>query len=160
VYGGGGITPDVFVKPAPLSKTTQLLEVRSAIFDYAVEYAAKHPDLTKDLTITPSIVEDFVQYSAGKDFAPVADIREALSKSEDRSFIERSLKAEIIASKYGVDASYPYRLEGDTQVEKAIEMFPEAQKLASVAADLRLKNVPGVPGMAGSRAAQATPKPN
>src|SRR5436305_10444031 len=34
VYGGGGITPDVFVKPAPLSRTTQLLEVRSAIFNY------------------------------------------------------------------------------------------------------------------------------
>src|SRR5207245_1970946 len=42
VYGGGGITPDVFVKPAPLSRITQLLEVRSAIFNYAVEYASSH----------------------------------------------------------------------------------------------------------------------
>ena len=41
VYGGGGITPDVIVKPAQLSRTTQLLEVRSAIFNYAVEYAAE-----------------------------------------------------------------------------------------------------------------------
>src|SRR6266513_2965642 len=57
VYGGGGITPDVFVKPAPLTRTTQLLEVRSAIFNYAVDYAAKHPDLNKELVITPQIVE-------------------------------------------------------------------------------------------------------
>jgi carboxyl-terminal processing protease len=158
VYGGGGITPDVFVKPAPLTKTTQLLEVRSAIFDYAVQYAAKHPDLTKELEITPSIVEDFVQYAASKDFATLADIRDALTKPDDRNFIERSLKAEIIASKYGVEASYPFRLQGDMQVEKAIEIFPEAQKLASVAADLRLKGAPGTPSEAGTRAAQATPK--
>ncbi len=49
VYGGGGITPDVIVKPPQLSRTTQLLEVRSALFNYGVEYAAKHPDLTKEL---------------------------------------------------------------------------------------------------------------
>src|SRR6059058_3313120 len=47
VYGGGGITPDIFVKPAPLSRTTQLLEVRSAIFNYGVDYVAKHPDVTR-----------------------------------------------------------------------------------------------------------------
>src|SRR5436853_840165 len=33
VYGGGGITPDVLVKQPTLSRTTQLLEVRSAIFN-------------------------------------------------------------------------------------------------------------------------------
>src|SRR5438552_9890523 len=51
VYGGGGITPDIFVKPAPLSRTTQLLEVRSAIFNYGVDYVAKHPDVTEDVAI-------------------------------------------------------------------------------------------------------------
>src|ERR1051325_3025672 len=40
VYGGGGITPDVFVKPAPLTRTTQILEVRSAIFNFGVDYVA------------------------------------------------------------------------------------------------------------------------
>ena len=49
VYGGGGITPDVMIKPPQLSRTTQILEVRSAIFNYAVDYAAKHPDLTKEV---------------------------------------------------------------------------------------------------------------
>src|SRR5207248_9424975 len=85
VYGGGGITPDVFVKPSQLSRTTQLLEVRSAIFNYAVEYAAKHPELSpKELTITPAIIEDFSRFAADKDIAPIADIREALQKPDDR----------------------------------------------------------------------------
>src|ERR1043165_8034003 len=62
VYGGGGITPDVFVKPAPLTRTTQILEVRSAIFNYGVDYVAKHPDVTKDVSVTPAVIEDFTNF--------------------------------------------------------------------------------------------------
>jgi len=156
VYGGGGITPDVLAKPAQLSRTTQLLEVRSALFNYGVEYVAKHPDVTKDVQITPELVEDFVHYAADKEMAPLGDIRDALNKPEDRKFIEHSIKAEIIAAKFGFDASYPYRLEGDMQVEKALEVLPQAQKLASLAADAQSKEAHG--GDATNRSAQATPK--
>jgi carboxyl-terminal processing protease len=157
VYGGGGITPDVFVKPAPLSRATQLLEVRSAIFNYGVEYAAKHPDVTKDLVITPSIVEDFVHYASDKDIAPLSDIRDAMQKPNDRQYIERALKAEIIAAKFGFDASYPFRLQGDNQIEKALEVLPESQKLAMKAAALRGNPIPGA-NDAGTARAQASPK--
>jgi carboxyl-terminal processing protease len=157
VYGGGGITPDVFVKPAPLSRTTQLLEVRSALFNYGVEYAAKHPDVTKDVVITPQVVEDFVRYAADKEIAPLADIRDALTKPNDRNYIERALKAEIIAAKFGYDASYPYRLEGDNQIEKALEVLPESQKLAMKAAAMHGNEGHGTPD-AGTARAQANPK--
>src|SRR3989442_522749 len=94
VFGGGGITPDVMVKPAPLTRTTQLLEVRSAIFNYGVVYAAKHPELNKDLVITPQIIEDFARFAADKDIAPLDDIRQAIDKPNDRKYLERALKAE------------------------------------------------------------------
>jgi len=156
VYGGGGITPDIFVKPAPLSRATQLLEVRSAIFNYGVDYVAKHPDVTEEVTITPAVMEDFVRFASEKDIAPVADIREALTKANDRGFIERALKAEIIAAKFGFDASYPYRLQGDNQIAKAIEVLPDSQKLAEKAAALHA--APGANSSdAGTRAAQALP---
>ncbi|HJQ35872.1 MAG TPA: S41 family peptidase [Thermoanaerobaculia bacterium] len=158
VYGGGGITPDVMIKQPQLSRTTQLLEVRSAIFNYAVEYAAKHPDVNKDVQVTPAMLEEFVRFSADKEVAPEAEIREALQKPEDRKFLERALKAEIVAAKYGFDASYPYRLQGDAQVEKAIELFPEAQKLAALAARVRGSEGEGRQGDTGTRAAQANPK--
>src|SRR5687768_218076 len=157
VYGGGGITPDHMVKQPELSRTTQLLEVRSAIFNYAVEYAAKHPDLTKELPITPAIIEEFVRFAADKEVAPEADIRDALQNADDRKFVERALKAEIVAAKYGYDASYPYRLQGDAQVEKALEVFPEAQKLATLAA-AHGRSVEDAVGNAGTRSAQANPK--
>jgi carboxyl-terminal processing protease len=153
VYGGGGITPDSIIKQPTLSRTTQVLEVRSAIFNYAVEYAAKHPDLTREITVTPAMVEEFVRFAAEKEVAAEEDIRGALTKAEDRKYIERALKAEIVAAKFGYDASYPYRLQGDAQVEKALELFPEAQKLASTAADARNRGGDSS-GVAGTRAAQ------
>jgi carboxyl-terminal processing protease len=157
VYGGGGITPDVIVKQPQLARTTQLLEVRSAIFNYAVEYAAKHPNVTKDIEITPAIVEEFVRHAAAAEIASEADIRDTLTKPEDRKYLHRALKAEIIAAKYGYDASYPYRLQGDAQVEKALEAFPEAQKLAT-AADARSHEGDRPSNSAGTRSAQANPK--
>src|SRR5437867_2708704 len=157
VYGGGGITPDVMVKQAPLSRISQLLEVRSAIFNYGVEYAAKHPELNKDLVISPQIIEDFVRYAADKDIASLDDIRQAIDKPNDRKYLERALKAEIVAAKFGFDASYPFRLQGDNQIEKALDVFPEAQKLAMAAADARAHGA-GSPADAGSRAAQAIPR--
>jgi carboxyl-terminal processing protease len=157
VYGGGGITPDVIVKPPELSRTTQLLEVRSAIFNFGVEYAAKHPDLTKDVPITPAMIEEFAHYAASNDIASESDIHDALQKTEDRKYIERALKAEIVAAKYGFDASFPFRVQGDAQVEKALELFPEAQRLATLAASARGRGE-GRDNNAGTSAAQANPK--
>jgi len=159
VYGGGGITPDVIIKQPKLERTTQVLEVRSGIFNYAVEYAAKHPDLKTDLKVTPAMVEELIQHAAKNDVAPEADIRAALQNEVDRKFIERALKAEIVAAKFGFDASYPFRLEGDAQVEKALELFPEAQKLATMAA-IQREGGDVRENSAGTRAAQANPKTN
>ena len=157
VYGGGGITPDVMVKPPALSKVTQLLEVRSAIFNYAVDYNARHPEVDKELVITPAIIEEFTRFAADKDIAPIDEIRTTLQQPNDHRYIERALKAEIVAAKYGFDASYPFRLQGDTQVEKALDLFPEAQKLASLAAEVRAHGTNGT-GDAAGRTAQANPK--
>jgi len=160
VYGGGGITPDVIVKQPTLLRTTQLLEVRSAIFNYAVEYAAKNPELDKDMAVTPAMMEAFVHHATAAEIASEQDIRAALDKADDRNYIQRALKAEIIAAKYGFDASYPYRLQGDAQVEKALTLFPDAQKLASTAASARGRASDGRSGDTGVRAAQANPKTN
>jgi carboxyl-terminal processing protease len=137
VYGGGGITPDVIVKPPTLSRTTQLLEVRSAIFNYAVDYAAKHPDMNKDVAVTPAMIEDFAKFAAEKEIATLDEIHQALAKPDDKKYIDRALKAELVAARYGLDASYPYRLEGDSQVEKALEVLPDSEKLSLKAAEIR-----------------------
>jgi hypothetical protein len=62
-----------------------------------------------------------------------------------------------VAAKFGYDASYPYRLQGDAQVDKALEVFPEAQKLATLAA-ANGRTTEDAVGNAGTRSAQANPK--
>ena len=159
VYGGGGITPDFIVKPEKLSRTTQLLEVKSAIFNYSVEYAAKNPELNKQIQVSPAMLETFVQFAAAKEVAPIVEIREALAKPVDRTYIIQALRSEIVAAKFGYDASYPVRLEGDEQVAKAISLFPEAEKLALNAAKARAEALASseVPS-ANTRKAQRLPR--
>jgi len=137
VYGGGGITPDVVVRPSELSETAQILEVRSAFFNFAVEYFARHPEMSRDIVVNAEIVEEFVQYAVAKEIVKAGVLREALAKERDRAYIKRTLRAELVSAKLGYDASYPIRLEGDEQVAKAIELFPEASKLATKSASLR-----------------------
>ena len=128
------------------------------MFNYGVEYVAKHPDLdAKSFAITPAVIEDFTQYAINKEIALESDIRDVMNQPNDRRYIERVLKSEIVAAKDGFDASYPFRLQGDTQVEKAVSLFPDAQKLSMKAAELRGHDVPEGKGEAGTRAAQASP---
>ncbi|HVT46119.1 MAG TPA: S41 family peptidase [Thermoanaerobaculia bacterium] len=141
VYGGGGITPDYVVKPREISRVVQILEVRSAIFNFAVEYYAKNPDVKSNPDITPRMLEDFARYAASKEIAPLDDIRAALDRPEDRSYIERVLRAEITAARFGFDASYPIRLEGDDQVAKALALLPDAARLAFAAKQLRSQDI-------------------
>ncbi|HVR44823.1 MAG TPA: S41 family peptidase [Thermoanaerobaculia bacterium] len=137
VYGGGGITPDVIVEPRELSRTLQLLEVRSTIFNFGVDYYSRHPELNRDMKVTPAIVEEFIAFADKREIAPGEDVREAIVDPADRTWLERALQAEIIAAKFGFDASYPYRLRGDDQVSRALQLFPEAEKLAARAAAAR-----------------------
>jgi carboxyl-terminal processing protease len=75
VYGGGGITPDHIVKPLELSRVVQLLEVRSAIFDYAVLYASKNPNVGRDVAVEAKMMEEFIQLAADKGIATAPEIR-------------------------------------------------------------------------------------
>lgn len=132
VYGGGGIQPDFIVKPRELPHVLQLLQVRSAIFDFAVRYVAEHPEVTKELSVGDEIIREFVSDAAEREIATEDEIHAVFEEDpRNRDFIERTLKAEIVAAKFGYDASYPFRLLGDEQVERAIELFPEAEKLAA-----------------------------
>lgn len=135
VYGGGGITPDVTIKARELPHVLQVLQVRSAIFNYAVRYVAEHPEITAEFEVTDEILEDFVADAAENEIATREEIEAVLSEDpRNREFLQSALKAEIIAAEFGYDASYPYRLLSDEVVEKAIELFPQAEELASIGA--------------------------
>lgn len=129
VRGGGGITPDIVLEPGEISRVIQLLEARGVIFDYGVAWAAKHPDLDEDFKVTPAMVEEMIAQAVSKDVVPVAAIRTALVDNVARVSVEHAIRSEIVAAKWGFEASYPDRIARDAMVEHALTLFPEAEKL-------------------------------
>ena len=52
------------------------------------------------------MIDEFTRFAADKEIAPVDDIRQTMQKPNDRRYIERALKAEIIAGKITVPDYY------------------------------------------------------
>ncbi|HET6373595.1 MAG TPA: S41 family peptidase, partial [Candidatus Polarisedimenticolia bacterium] len=130
VLGGGGITPDIEVSLEEPSKFCDLLERRTAFFDYAVAYVADHKEAPARDTfrVTDSIVGDFKKFLTRKkiEFTD-KDIQENLA------YIKLSVKAEILAYHYGLEERQKVLTERDGQIQKALEVFPLAQKLTLAA---------------------------
>lgn len=69
VYGGGGITPDMELDaPAYLKPIEINLERQSLFFDFAVKYAAAHPDLGLNFEVTDAVIGEFRQFIKEKNF--------------------------------------------------------------------------------------------
>jgi carboxyl-terminal processing protease len=71
VLSGGGVSPDVTVTDEPMSMVAVTLYSKNYVFDYATEYASKHPtiaDPTK-FALTESEFEQFAKWLENKDFS-------------------------------------------------------------------------------------------
>jgi len=70
VYDGGGIRPDVQLKPRNLSKITISLEGKEMFFDFATKYRREHATIaTADkFRLTDAEYQEFVKWLDGKDY--------------------------------------------------------------------------------------------
>ncbi len=137
VYGGGGITPDYVVKnPSPSPFTSNLL--RRGLFDQFVTAYLDGKGLkirsaySKDLRlfkesfmVSDEILKDFRSFVVQRD----VKINEK-EYGEDLSFIKTRLKASFARSFWGNDGWYPVMLQVDVPFQKALSLFPEAEKIA------------------------------
>lgn len=135
VYGGGGITPDVVVpREENPTNTTMRLYADRIFFEFASEYAAKHPGL-KDQGFRKFATDfqvDAGQVSALENYIKQKDIEFDQDEFEqDLRYIKNLVKAEIASSLWGKDQMYAIRLEADNQLQSALKYFPQAKELAS-----------------------------
>jgi carboxyl-terminal processing protease len=125
VYGGGGITPDYLIhsdrEPTLLSR----LRRENLLFDYAVRFAAVHPDLKPDFAIGDEVVKDLRAFLASRNFKYDAEAFDGARKG-----LELRLRSQIGRVKWGAEAESKVLVEGDIQVQKALTLFDEAAKLA------------------------------
>jgi carboxyl-terminal processing protease len=126
VFGGGGITPDYVIhgekEPLVLSR---MRREDNLFFDYAVRYAAAHPDLKPDFAADEAMVKDFKAFADSRQFK-----YDAKALDEARKTLELRLRSEIARVKWGAEAQSKILAEGDTQIQKALTLFDEAAKLA------------------------------
>jgi carboxyl-terminal processing protease len=138
VYGGGGIRPDVIVPSESLSTAEVDLERASLFFDYATRLVGDDRDKF------PRDFESFAtgwevsdpQFAGFKAFAVEKKVKltPAQLDAEER-YIRRRLKAEVASNLYGLVARYRIDAEGDGQLQKALDLFPQARKLLAASSD-------------------------
>ncbi|HEY2498918.1 MAG TPA: S41 family peptidase [Candidatus Angelobacter sp.] len=124
MYGGGGITPDVKVKPFKTTKFEDSLLVKYAFFNFAKHYLTnRHID--KNFEITDAVMQDFRKFL---DSQKIPYTEADLNEGSD--FIKSSIKTELFISEFGQEEGLRVRAENDPQVVAALDQLPKAKELA------------------------------
>ncbi len=143
VFGGGGITPDIEIKPGPqpgrlfygvFSFVRQLAAGQLAGFrEYRIAEMRYKTRLTaEDLNrypVTDQLVAAFRQYLFTKPQFNVTD--EQFNAHLD--YIRAQMRREIMTAAYGLEAGEQAFLPDDIQFRKAVESFDKARELADIA---------------------------
>ncbi len=132
VYAAGGITPDVIVRNNFDSKLLTQLLARNMFFNFAVEWTAKHPETPETFTVTPEVRAAFFRYVEGAKFSSVDELERQWSADPNRNLIDLALRIEVANVKFGLESGRKVQVSGDTQVQKALGLFDEAARIASL----------------------------
>jgi len=129
VYGGGGITPDVIVEADELTPYSQFLISRNAHFDFAVDYTRRHDIKSTDWKPGPEVLDEFEQWLVDEDLSTKEEASKGFEDPDTRSDSLLRIRAEVFNAKWGQDASHRVRAAGDHQIQRALELFDQANKL-------------------------------
>ena len=121
VYGGGGITPDVTVPEVTLNRFQQLLAREYAFFYFSKRYLAENKTIDHDFEVTPAVMDRFRRFLGEEkiDFTD-ADIADNLP------YIKENIKEELVLSVFGMDQQAKLNTAADPEIQKAIELLPQA----------------------------------
>ncbi|MEP6788329.1 MAG: S41 family peptidase, partial [Acidobacteriota bacterium] len=143
VYSGGGINPDIAVKPQTITLEQNRLEgkIASPIFAFALDLAVGKVAGFESYKVEKPIVYDYdikstdfpitdTVYSAFKQYAEAKYKLTPAQLDHEKSFIGRTLRTELITAAYGSQTSFQVFNEYDEQLLKAIDLLPQAKALA------------------------------
>jgi carboxyl-terminal processing protease len=131
VYGGGGITPDVS-DPAPKYDPFQRLLLTRNVFypftvgvgDFTRYFMAQHPSIPRDFTADDADMKLFLK------FLDQQHIHYTQQEIKDNSdWVKVQIEREALMYTYGLNAGYKVSVDNDPQIDKAIELIPQAKAL-------------------------------
>jgi carboxyl-terminal processing protease len=138
VFGGGGVTPDFVVRldtlteySVQLRRVNLFLEYANAYFDMNREnIKSSYSDYLKfrdNFEVSQKMLDDFKSLAGSKGI-----VFNEEQWNRDEVFIKTSIKSIIARDIWGNNGSMAVFLATDEQFQKAITLFPEAEKLAQL----------------------------
>ncbi len=138
VFGGGGITPDYIIKQDTITRMTANIRSQNLFFEFIDKSLRKEVDLIR------SKYNDFKEYKRNyvisdelinkfRKFVESKDIKiDEKDWNTDKNYIAVYLKAQIARIVWGRSQFLEVIFDTDNQLKKAIELFPEAIKIAKL----------------------------
>ncbi|MGB6033801.1 MAG: S41 family peptidase [Bacteroidota bacterium] len=138
VYGGGGITPDYIVKAARLNEYTAQLRRGLVFLEFADnfldgngqrlrnEYGDQTGRFVEEFEVDDVLLEKMLGIAEAKEIEFNKELY-----NEDLPFIKSFGKAYIARGLWANNGYVRVMLEQDAQFAKAIQLFPEAEAIAS-----------------------------
>ncbi len=131
VFGQGGITPDDTIAAPKLDDFQQLLLRRGVFYpfqqgvgDFTRFYLGERPEITKDFLVDDAVMGQFQKYLDQQHIRfTEPEIQENLT------WLKWKIKREVFTSVFGQNDGYKVELQEDAQVQKAIELIPQAKAL-------------------------------
>jgi carboxyl-terminal processing protease len=139
VYGGGGITPDYIVKADTVTSLVSSIIRRNLFYEFNFKYIDENgPALRKKyekdfsdfkdrFEVSDNVLSEFKSFvkSKGVEIKPDEFAR-------DTSYVRLVIKALIARSMWGWDGYFQIISAVDNQFQKALTLFPEAQRIAGL----------------------------
>jgi carboxyl-terminal processing protease len=144
VFGGGGITPDYIVKSDRLNEYTAQLRSKQVFQDFAYKYIDNHGGELKgrygkspeafasDFQLTSADLEGLLAIAASKGVKLDKEKYE-----QDLKYVRAFARASIAKGLWGNEGYARVMLNVDQQYQKAVTLFPEAERVAGAMAGLK-----------------------
>ncbi|MGA2903055.1 MAG: S41 family peptidase [Candidatus Korobacteraceae bacterium] len=124
VYGGGGITPDVKIPNPKTNKFQDTLLEKYAFFNFAKHYVINH-SVTRQFEVDDAVMQEFRKFlDEQKVTFTEADL------AENNDWIRSNIKAELFINEFGQQEGMRVHAETDPEVQKALDLLPQAKQLA------------------------------
>ena len=131
VYGGGGITPDIYVpykNSISLETSKVLRNPKRPFFNFASQYVSNKNytpssfmEFKNNWNITSSVLDSFFVHLSNDSINFIQD-----SLLRDSDYIQNRLKSELAGAIWGKNESANIRLQFDNQIIEALKHFNEA----------------------------------
>ncbi|MFW6233023.1 MAG: S41 family peptidase, partial [Bacteroidota bacterium] len=139
VVGGGGIMPDYIVKYDTLTKLSIQIRMKNVFNSFAMNFLSKHGDefkakyekdfkaFLRDFDIEGEYLEEFKELVKSKDIEWDEE-----QFNTDKEYLFRAAKSRIANAVWDNNEAAQVFLPVYPQIQKAIELFPAAEKFAKL----------------------------